>query len=545
MALRNIRGRLSMLFGWLRSGDGLAYLTLMVVALGVRLYIAPRVMVSFDMGAYDYWGQLANQNLFHVYSIGSHASSWVYLPTYPPVAIYLYGLLDNVVFGLATLVGHPLAHDVPHSPLLKLIFKLPGISADLALLTVLYVKALAVMRRWVAWLLAATYALSPGILITVVFWGQTDGVVLALVVAGLLFALRKQPVWAGIFLALAVNFKPQPIVFVPLALVFLWRWGSFRLVVRGAIAFLAVTVAVWLPYLIPPFGELSALAHNIGVTEQAEGLAASHGAWNLWPAVGLEWQSTTTHLIGPLTIALVGYALLVAVILIAVLGVWRDGRPLRMWAGAALIALAFFTVATLQFERYLFPALGLFFLAALYDRRYWLPYAAVSVTFMANFESELLGCACDPFNARVPLHLHRVIVLHLDPWQGGMINCAALLVSVVFFLWPRNNTNDTNTTQEETSESRRVVRRQFAREVAPAFDPSAAVGMALSPQAPTQRALVSTAKSQACGDASQRRRRRARAPTTAQTAAALYSPHSTGRGLLTTIPAVGTLLGFW
>lgn len=437
MTFTSLRGRLRAVGAWLRSAEGLAYLALMLLALGVRLALAPRIMVSFDMGAYEYWGQLANQDLFHVYSIGSHAPSWLYLPNYPPVAIYFYGVLDKIVFGLAALVGHPLAHDVPHSALLKLVLKLPGIAADLILLTILYVKALAVFaRRWVVWLLAATYALSPGILITTVFWGQTDGLVLLLVVAGLFFALRKQPVYCGVLLALAVNFKPQPIVFVPLALVYLWRWDSFRTVARGAVGFLGVTLVVWLPYLLPPFGELAALARNISAAETAEGLTASHDAWNLWTALGMARQSVSTHLIGPLTISLVGYLLLVVVILIAVIGVWRDPRPVRVWAGAALIALAFFTVATLQFERYLFPAIGLFFLAALHDKRYWLLYAVTSVTFMMNYEMLLLGCGCDPVFSRVPEQLHSVLTLHLDPWQCGVINCVALVVGLIFFLWP-------------------------------------------------------------------------------------------------------------
>jgi polyisoprenyl-phosphate glycosyltransferase len=438
MSLRNMRERVSTLGAWLRSADGLAYLALMAVALGVRLYLAPRVMVSFDMGAYEYWGQLANQDLFHVYSLGSHGPNWTYYPAYPPVAIYLYGLLDKIVFGMAALVGHPLAHNVPRSEYLRLMLKLPGIAADLVFLTFLYVKATQVFRRrWVAWLLSATYALSPGILITVVFWGQTDGLVLLLIVAGLFFALRQQPIWCGVFLALAVNFKPQPVVFVPLALFYLWRWGSLRLAVRAVMAFLAVTLVVWLPYLMPPFGEVRALVANLSAAETAEGLTASHTAWNLWSALGIQGQSVATPLLGPITISQVGYLLLLLVILIAVVGVWRDPRPVQMWAGAALIALAFFTVATLQFERYLFPALGLFFLAALYDRRYWLPYAVVSVTYMVNFSSELLNCGCDPYFSRVPQHLHRVLTLHLDPWQGGAINCIMLVISVIFFLWPK------------------------------------------------------------------------------------------------------------
>ncbi|HEX5572700.1 MAG TPA: glycosyltransferase 87 family protein, partial [Ktedonobacterales bacterium] len=279
MSLSTLRARLRPLLAWLRSADGFAYLALMALALAVRLALAPNLMKSFDMGTYEYWGHLANIDLLHVYSLGGKGPNWLYYPNYPPVAIYFYGLIDKVVFGMAALLGLPLAHDVRHSSLLQVVFKLPGIIADLALLTILYVKALdALDRRWVVWLLCATYAISPGVLITVVFWGQTDGLVLLGVVVALFFALRRQPVWCGVLLALVVNFKPQPIVFAPLALVYLWRWGGFRMVVRGAIAFLGVTLLVWLPYLIPPFGELGALAHNVGVA-QGEHFVLRGGSW--------------------------------------------------------------------------------------------------------------------------------------------------------------------------------------------------------------------------------------------------------------------------
>ncbi|HEY7975237.1 MAG TPA: hypothetical protein VID72_07835, partial [Ktedonobacterales bacterium] len=83
------------------------------------------------------------------------------------------------------------------------------------------------------------------------------------------------------------------------------------------------------------------------------------------------------------------------------------------------------------------PALGLFFLAALYDKRYWLLYATLSVTFMANFEWTLYACDCEPITSSLPPAVQQALLLHLDPWQGGVINCGALVVGLVFFLWPR------------------------------------------------------------------------------------------------------------
>lgn len=62
------RRRGAWLLAWLRSADGLAYLALMAIALGVRLYLAPRVITSADLLAYEFWGELANTQFLHVYS---------------------------------------------------------------------------------------------------------------------------------------------------------------------------------------------------------------------------------------------------------------------------------------------------------------------------------------------------------------------------------------------------------------------------------------------------------------------------------------------
>jgi hypothetical protein len=447
--ITELRRRGVQLLAWLRSADGLAYLALMAIALGVRLYLAPRVITSADLLAYEYWGELANTQFLHVYSASLAPQNWAYYAGYPPIAVYLYGLLDKVYFGLGALLGIPLIHDVRVGGVIRAYLKLPAIFADIALLTILYVKALKAMPRWAAWLLSVTYALSPGIIITVIFWGQTDGIVLLLTVAALIFAMRKQPIWCGVMLALAINFKPQPIVFVPLALVYLWRWGGFRLAVRAVIAMAVVTIVVWIPYLLPPHPEALALAHNISLLETAEGLTATHTAWNLWYALGIPKVGVATQVLGPLTLSQVGDALFLLVILIALVGVWRDPRPVRMWAGAAIIALAFFTVMTLQFERYLFPALALFFLAALYDRRYWPLYFTVSITFMANFASELFSCACDAYTTRLSGAMQYNLVLHLDPWQTGVINCIALVVAIAFFLWPRAEQSEQDKQNEQ------------------------------------------------------------------------------------------------
>lgn len=423
---------------WLGSRRGLAYLALMALALIVRVIIAPRIVVTQDLLAYTTWGQVFDQAPLHVYSVGGMNPQSTLVPVYPPVAIYLFGAVEKIYFTLGALCGLSLSHNLLASPSLMLAMKTPGILADLALLTIMYVKACAVMPRWLAWLLGATYALSPGVLIMVVVWGQSDSIVLLLVVLGLLLVARKQGIWAGILLALAVGFKPQPVIYLPLALVYLTRWGGPRVALRGIAAFFATTLVVWLPYLLPPHPEVIALGRNLAVNASFEYPYASHTGWNLWFALGLQQRNAAAALFGSYSLTEVSGVLFLVILVIVLLGFWRDGSEGRLWAGAAVVALSFFAIGTLQYERYLFPALGLFFLAAIAHRRYWLIYAVTSLIYMANYEATLFG-SWDLHSTIVPSGVKRALTLYLSPQVGGVIICLALLTSIAFFVWPERS----------------------------------------------------------------------------------------------------------
>ena len=439
-----VRQTATRLLSWCRSPDGIAGIVLLVIALVARLRFAPTLMVTGDMLSYERWGEELNANFWHVYSAYAMPTltwkTWFSVPVYPPVALYLYGLITKVYFGVGAAFGLSLSHSVVTSHGLKVALKLPGIISDEIFLAVIYVKGLQRLSRGFVWLAALTYALSPGILITVVMWGQVDGIIAMLGLLGLLATLHNRPVWAGVFFALAVNLKPQPIVFVPIVLVYLWRAHGGHAAVKGTVAFLGISVLVWLPYLLPPSFEVMAFLHNVNQVNTFAGITASRGAGNLWYLLSLGTQPADASLLGPLSLNQVGEALLGLIVLIVVVVLWLDTREELLWAGAALTAYALFTVMTLQYDRYLYPTLGLFFLAALFNRGYWILYAVTTATFFLNFELILYlitGVAVPPVGG--PEYSLSVVL-----WWLGLVNCSGVLLGIGIYLvtWWRGRPHD-------------------------------------------------------------------------------------------------------
>jgi hypothetical protein len=133
--------RLRWLVDWSRTSDGNRLLTLLALALGVRLVLAPFHGFFHDLQAYVTWGQLLDHDFFHFYTVAASTNVPTYLPNYPPLTVYLYGLLDGAYIAVAHLFTPQPTLSVAASPLLAVYMKLPVCAADLALVGIIYTQA--------------------------------------------------------------------------------------------------------------------------------------------------------------------------------------------------------------------------------------------------------------------------------------------------------------------------------------------------------------------------------------------------------------------
>jgi hypothetical protein len=374
------------LWQWCGTPEGRAFIALLSLALLIRLVLAPFFGFYPDLQDYVNWGLVFDQHPLSFYALTSNAPTYD-LPNYPPLMIYLCGLLTGSYFGAARLLGIQAPSLVSQAPQLVAWMKLPTIVFDLGTITVLYALARRAFPGKGALLITASYAFSPAILCDGVFWGQTDGIPVLLILLALLCTLGSSGIWAGVFFALAITFNLQSVIFVPLFLLYLWRWAGLKQALRAISSLGVVGVAICSPYLLPPSPGMLAF---YGILKNWA--AASHGsenAFNLWFLLAPRQDPSRPYFafFSPTSL---GLLLFFAILLLVLIGIWKDRSAQMLFFGAALTTVAFFVVTTLQHERYLYPTVALALAAALAAKRNWLFYVAPGITLFVNLLVVLL-----------------------------------------------------------------------------------------------------------------------------------------------------------
>jgi Gpi18-like mannosyltransferase len=304
-----------------------------------------------------------------------------------------------------------------------LLIKLPGLLADLATIGLLYIWS----RRWraapSAAVLAAVYALSPPVWMNVAWWGQVDAVLVLPLLLMVALLGRARGRWSWVCWAGALLVKPQAIVFAPvLYLATLRRYGCQGLATVGAIA--AGLIALGCAPLVLAGqgpGLLQAYAGSVGRFPQL-----TNRAYNLWYLVTLgAGGSDVGSGLGPFSLRLVGMLLMgCAALLVCVALLYRWDAPTRA-LGAAILALAFFTLPTQIHERYLFLPLAFVMMRAAADRPLIIAYLILMVSATLNILGALRGFSAPAYQviaaSPIPLVLAIINILALVALIGRLL----------------------------------------------------------------------------------------------------------------------------
>ena len=259
---------------------------------------------------------------------------------YPPLYMYILwfiGMIKNLV------------------PMPDLIFcillKMPAIIADILTALVLY-RLSGKKQASVFWLI------NPAVILNSAVWGQVASVFTLAVFLALVLAYKKRLIPSYFVFAISVMIKPQALFYTP---IFLFataertiypefnRKQLLRHIVWGIGAVLTALA------LCLPFGLGNVINQYIGTLSSYN--YCSVNAYNLWSALGLNWEA-----LKPCYSVFSTIAIVTAVILSGIF-FFRMKSQGKYFFISGFICLWVFTFAVKMHERYAFPVM-LFFLAA-------------------------------------------------------------------------------------------------------------------------------------------------------------------------------------
>jgi len=188
--------------------------------------------------------------------------AWNTFGTNDVVTFYLFGksLTDHglewtyqntILFNHPPLVAYYLRaiYSLHHFPLLQasgisfpFLLRLPGIVADfVVILVLLQIKKNDPRLRLPTWALVV-FALSPLSIMVSGYHGNTDSVMVMLLLLSIYFCTRNQPALAGLFFALSAQVKVIPLLFFPILLFF---WVERQLLLRFVVPLAVVSAVLW------------------------------------------------------------------------------------------------------------------------------------------------------------------------------------------------------------------------------------------------------------------------------------------------------------
>lgn len=360
---------------------------LAVVGLLLRLAIGAVYSNVLDLNEFNIpWAMGVRENPFLAYQ---NVANLDYPPLFP-------ALLWFVSEGVAYAVEQQLQW------LQMFWIKLIPILFDTALIVTLYYVGRR-YSRYLALLLAGTWAVNVSAIFNCAFWGQTDCMMLLLILLMVLGYAERQPVWGTVAFAVGCLCKLQMLYFAPLVLLELF----FRYKPLSALRALGIGILVgvggWLPFMIGAGNLWLPFEIYFGGFDTYDFLNLN--AFNVYGVIGCNWINANLSILGGtydpaagmnlggFTFNHFSIILTVLLLLVVVWSYWYARRH-RCTIPFALNALflmnGIFMLTTKMHERYQMPALILVLLCFLFCRQSGYFKAFLAMTVITFFNQALL-----------------------------------------------------------------------------------------------------------------------------------------------------------
>lgn len=321
---------------------------IVLFSLCFRLFVGYTYLHRFDLNYYILWSQGVHNGFFNAYE---HIASL----DYPPMWLFPMYIVGFFTTNPAIQAAEPY---------FILALKIFQILFDVAIISLIYV-VLRKKNQVFALLLAASWAINPATIVNSSFWGQTDSVMIFLLLVSFWLLEERRMVAAMVWFCIACLTKFQCLYFAPVILLYLFfSKYDVKTIIKAIGAGVAVVLGVFLPFMI-----------NSGILLPFEVYFGGHGqykeatlnAFNLYGLFGLNRKSDVQPLLGPITLNHISLFITLLILAIVVYLYFKAPKK-SSWLLCFVLMQSIFMLTSRMHERYQIPVLIFCLVAIVYHK---------------------------------------------------------------------------------------------------------------------------------------------------------------------------------
>jgi len=325
-----------------------ALVAIVIFSLCIRLFAGYTYLHRFDLNYYIAWSTGVHNGLFDAYE---HITSL----DYPPMWLF-----PMYIVGFFT--TNPEIQVV--EPYYILALKIFQILFDVAIIPMIYV-VLRKKNQIIALIMAATWAVNPAAIVNSSYWGQTDSVMIFLLLVSFWLLEERKMVSAMVWYCVACLTKFQCLYFAPVLLLYLFfSKYDVKTVIKAICSGIVTVLGVFLPFMINSGILLPFKVYFGGHGQYKE---ATLNAFNLYGLFGLNRISDVEPLFGSVTLNHISWGITL-VILAVVIYMYFKAPKKSAWLLCFVLMQSIFMLTSRMHERYQIPVLIFSLIAVVYHR---------------------------------------------------------------------------------------------------------------------------------------------------------------------------------
>lgn len=382
---------------------------LILFSLAIRMLAGYTYLHRFDLNYYISWSTGVHNGLFNAYE---HISSL----DYPPMWLF-----PMYIVGFFT--TNPVVQAA--EPYFILSLKIFQILFDVAIIPMIYL-VLKKRGQVIALALAATWAVNPAAILNSSYWGQTDSVMIFLLLISFWLLEERKMVAAMVWYCIACLTKFQCLYFAPVVLLYLFfSKYDIKTKIKSICAGVFTVLLVFFPFMLHSGVLLPFKVYFGGHNQYKE---ATLNAFNIYGMLGLNRTSDIEPIFGSINLNIISW-FITALILCAVVYLYFKAPKRSSWLLCFVLMQSIFILTSRMHERYQIPVLIFSLVAIVYHKSYKL-FGVYILQSLMVFLNEGLLFIRNTHGHSVPWTEHYAVIVVVLSAVNVIIYCYTMYVAV-------------------------------------------------------------------------------------------------------------------